>query len=124
MPIAPDVVARDDQGRTTVRATRLTQEIRLDGRLDEAVYQTVPAISGFIQQLPDEGALASERTDAWVFFDETSIYVSARAYDSAPPSEWVAERDASRRHSATPKRLVLRSFSTPFMTDGTGWRSW
>ena len=90
MPIAPEVVARDDQGRTTVRATRLTQEIRLDGRLDEAVYQTVPAIGGFIQQLPDEGALASERTDAWVFFDETSLYVSARAYDSAPPSEWVA----------------------------------
>ena len=90
MPIAPEVVARDDQGRTTVRATRLTQEIRLDGRLDEAVYQTVPPISGFIQQLPDEGALASERTDTWVFFDETSIYVSARAYDSAPPSEWVA----------------------------------
>ena len=25
-----------------------------------------------------------------MFFDETSIYVSARAYDSAPPSEWVA----------------------------------
>ena len=84
MPIAPEVVARDDQGRTTVRATRLTQEIRLDGRLDEEVYRTVPPISGFIQQLPDEGALASERTDAWVFFDETSIYVSARAYDSAP----------------------------------------
>ena len=90
MPIAPEVVARDDQGRTTIRATRLTQEIRLDGRLDEEVYQTVPAITGFIQQLPDEGALASERTDAWVFFDETSLYVSARAYDSAPPSEWVA----------------------------------
>ena len=90
MPIAPEVVARDDQGRTTVRATRLTQEIRIDGRLDEAVYQRVPPISGFIQQLPDEGALASERTDAWVFFDETSLYVSARAYDSAPPSEWVA----------------------------------
>jgi hypothetical protein len=90
MPIAPEVVARDDQGRTTVRATRLTQEIRLDGRLDEEVYRTVPPISGFIQQLPDEGAPASERTDTWVFFDETSIYVSARAYDSAPPSEWVA----------------------------------
>ena len=90
MPVPPAVVARDDQGRTTVRATRSTQEIRLDGRLDEAVYQTVPPITGFIQQLPDEGALASERTDAWVFFDETSLYVSARAFDSAPPSEWVA----------------------------------
>jgi len=90
MPIAPEVVARDDQGRTTVRATRLTQEIQLDGRLDEAVYQIVPAITGFIQQIPDEGALGSERTDAWVFFDENSLYVTARAFDSAPPSEWVA----------------------------------
>jgi hypothetical protein len=90
MPIAPEVVARDDQGRTTVRATRLTQEIQLDGRLDEEVYRTVPPISGFIQQLPDEGALASERTDAWVFFDESNLYITARAFDSAPPSEWVA----------------------------------
>ena len=90
MPVAPEVVARDDQGGTTVRATRLTQEIRLDGRLDEAVYQTVQPISGFIQQIPDEGAPASERTDVWVLFDENNLYVTARAFDSAPPSEWVA----------------------------------
>ena len=90
MPVFPEVVARDDQGRTTIRATRLTQEIRLDGRLDEEIYRAVPPITGFIQQLPDEGSAASERTDAWVFFDETSIYVTARAFDSAPPSEWVA----------------------------------
>ena len=38
----------------------------------------------------DEGAPASERTDVWVFFDENSLYVTARAFDSAPPSEWVA----------------------------------
>ena len=90
MPIAPEVVARDDQGNTTVRATRLIEGIQLDGRLDEAVYRTVPPITGFIQQLPEEGALASERTDAWVFFDDDNIYVTARAYESAPPSEWVA----------------------------------
>ena len=90
MPVAPEVVARDDEGGTTVRATRLTQEIRLDGRLDEAAYRAVRPITGFIQQIPDEGAPASERTDVWVFFDENSLYVTARAFDSAPPSEWVA----------------------------------
>ncbi len=90
MPVAPEVVARDDQGNTTVRATRLTQDIQLDGRLDEEIYQTVPPITGFIQQLPDEGAGASERTDAWVFYDEDNLYVTGKAYDSAPPSEWVA----------------------------------
>ena len=89
-PAAPEVVARDAQGRTTVRATKLTQEIRLDGRLDEAVYGAVQPISGLIQQLPDEGAPASERTEIWVLFDGDNLYVTARCFDSAPPSEWVA----------------------------------
>jgi len=89
-PVAPEVVARDEQGRTTVRATRLTEPIRLDGRLDEAVYESLQSITDFIQQIPDEGAPGSERTEVWVMFDENNLYVSARCFDSAPPSEWVA----------------------------------
>ncbi|MEO2167752.1 MAG: hypothetical protein ABGY42_06450, partial [bacterium] len=33
-PLAPEVIARDGRGGTTVRATRLSEQIRLDGRLD------------------------------------------------------------------------------------------
>ena len=89
-PLPPDVVSRDDQGRTTIRAIKLREGLRLDGMLDEPVYQTVSAITGFIQLMPDEGAPATEQTEAWVMFDSTNIYVSARVWDSAPPSEWVA----------------------------------
>ena len=89
-PRPPAVVARDAQGRATVRAVRLATGIRLDGRLDEPVYRTVPAIADFVQQMPVEGAPASEKTEAWILFDETNIYVSGRVWDSAPPSEWVA----------------------------------
>ena len=89
-PVAPEVMNRDEAGRTTVRAIRLAQGIRLDGVLDEAVYETVPAITGFIQQVPDIGAPATERTEAWILFDETNVYVSARVWDSAPESQWVA----------------------------------
>ena len=89
-PVAPAVVSRDAQRQATVRATRLRVPLQLDGRLDEPVYETVRSITDFIQQLPDEGAPASERTEAWVLFDDDSIYISARCYDSAPPSEWVA----------------------------------
>ena len=98
-PLPPEVVSRDDQGRTTIRAIKLSEGIRLDGVLDEPVYQTVSAITGFIQLMPDEGAPATERTAAWVMFDSTNIYVSARVWDSAPPSEWVANemrRDTSQ----------------------------
>ena len=74
----------------TVRAIKLSDDIHLDGRLDEPVYQTVPPITDFIQQMPDEGAPATEKTEAWIMFDSTHIYVSGRMWDSAPPSEWVA----------------------------------
>ena len=89
-PSPPAVVARDAQGRASVRAVRLATGLRVDGRLDEPVYETVPAIGDFIQQMPVEGAPATEKTEAWILFDETNVYVSGRVWDSAPPAEWVA----------------------------------
>ena len=74
----------------TIRAIKLADGINLDGRLDEPVYRTVAPITDFVQQVPDEGAPATEKTEAWIMFDGTHIYVSGRVWDSAPPSEWVA----------------------------------
>jgi hypothetical protein len=90
---------RDDDRRVTIRATRLPAPIRIDGRLDEAIYQTVPPISEFIQGLPKEGEPATERTDAWVLYDDDHIYVVGRCWDSAPPEAWTANemrRDTSQ----------------------------
>ena len=98
-PVPPAVMTRDEEGRTTVRAIRLADGIRLDGVLDEPVYETVPAITDFIQQVPDIGAPATERTEAWIMFDDTNVYVSGRLYESAPESQWVANemrRDTSQ----------------------------
>ena len=89
-PIPPAVINRDAQGRATVLATKTTEAIRLDGQLDEQVYQTVPAITDLIQDSPDEGAPATEKTEAWIMFDERNVYVSGRLWDSSPPSQWVA----------------------------------
>ena len=112
-PIPPEVISRDEQGRATVRAIKLTEGIRLDGQLDEQVYHTVPPISGFIQQTPDEGAPASEPTEAWVMFDGTNLYVGARCYDSAPPSEWVANdmrRDTAQLRQNDTLAVILDTF--------------
>ncbi len=98
-PVPPAVMTRDEEGRTTVRAIRLDRGIRLDGVLDEPVYETMPPITDFIQQVPDIGAPATERTEAWITFDDTNVYVSARVWDSAPESRWVANemrRDTSQ----------------------------
>ncbi len=85
----PATSGRDGAGRVTVRAIRLTEPLRLDGRLDESVYSTVPPITDLYQQVPDEGQPATEKTEVWVMFSGDSLYVTARCWDSAPPDEWV-----------------------------------
>ncbi len=83
-PDAPEVVARDAEGRVTVRAVRLAEPIVLDGLLQDPVYSQVRAISDFIQQEPHEGEVATERTELWLFFDDTTLYLSVRCLDSQP----------------------------------------
>ena len=84
VPVAPAVITRDASGRATVRAVRLMTPLRVDGRLDEAVYSTVLPISDFIQTDPNEGAPATEKTEVWVLFDDANIYVVGRCWESRP----------------------------------------
>ena len=83
-PLAPEVISRDARGRATIRAVRLMAPLELDGRLDEAVYTSVPPMSDFIQQEPQEGSAATEKTEVWVFFDSDRVYVSFRSWESDP----------------------------------------
>ena len=71
----------------TVRAFRVQSPLRIDGRLDEEVYRTIDPISDFIQQEPDEGQPATEKTEAWILFDEVNLYICARNWDSHPERE-------------------------------------
>ena len=81
-PIAPNVVSRDSQGRVTVRAVRLPEGLNVDGRLDDPIYSTVPSVTDFIQQEPDEGEPATDKTELWIFFDDKNVYVSGRNWDT------------------------------------------
>ena len=89
-PQPPDVIARDANGRATMRAIRLVEPLRVDGALDERVYQDVPAVSDFIQTEPVEGALATEKSEVWVLFDDEHFYISFRCWAENPDIELVA----------------------------------
>jgi hypothetical protein len=57
------------------------EPLRIDGQLDEALYRT-PSISDFIQVEPRGGEPATEKTEVWVSFDDSNIYVSFRNWES------------------------------------------
>ena len=94
--ISTDVVQRTS-GTLTVRATRIREPIAMDGRLDDSVYTEVQPVSDFIQQEPVEGAPATEKTEAWVLFDDENLYIACRCWDTHP--ERIVANDMRRDSS-------------------------
>jgi len=63
---------------TVPRLTRVEESranIELDGRLDEAIWQQIPAMDGMRVITPDTLAEASLRTETRIFYTERGIYV-------------------------------------------------
>lgn len=85
-PRTEALVERTAADAVTIRAVR-TPPLDLDGRLDEAVYASVAPLTDFVQQEPREGQPATEKTEAWILFDEQFLYVAARCWDSHPDRE-------------------------------------
>ena len=77
-------------GRPTIRAIKLSEPFRVDGQLDEAIYQRHPGFGGMVQASPRYGEPSTEKTEIWVSFDGDNLYVSARLWDQAPPNKWIA----------------------------------
>jgi hypothetical protein len=84
--ITPQTPTRSDaasNGRQ-VRASRVGEEIKMDGRLDEPAWSRADAATDFRMEEPTEGAPASERTEVRVLFDDKNLYVGIQAFDSEP----------------------------------------
>ena len=58
--------------------------VRVDGELNDEVWQSAPPVTAFVQRDPSEGAQPSFRTEARVAYNKTGIYVAVRAYDPQP----------------------------------------
>jgi len=64
--------------------TRVGEPIRLDGRVDDDVYARVSPISDLVEIEPREGESATQKTEAWLLFDDEYVYVAARCWESRP----------------------------------------
>jgi hypothetical protein len=69
-----------------LQAVRIREAIKLDGLLDEAVWQQAPIASDFIQQRPNPGVPEKNKTEVRVLYDDAALYVGAIMHDSSPDS--------------------------------------
>jgi hypothetical protein len=58
--------------------------VRIDGDLNDAIWQSASPVTAFVQRDPSEGAPPSFRTEARVAYNSTGIYIAVRAYDPQP----------------------------------------
>lgn len=72
------------QEQKAVKAIRVNSSINLDGILEEEVWKNHEPVSDFLQRDPIDGAEASEKTEAWVAYDDSNLYVAAYCHDSDP----------------------------------------
>ena len=65
------------------QATRVERAPRLDGTLDDSVWQQAAPITDFRQREPYEGQPATERTEVRLLYSRNEIYVGIACHDSA-----------------------------------------
>lgn len=72
--------------KKTLQTKFISEKITLDGKLDEAIWQTVPVATDFTMFQPDNGKKVEEnkRTEVRVLYDNEAIYIGALLYDNEP----------------------------------------
>lgn len=68
------------QGKT-LQATKTDRHPAIDGRLDDIAWQGIVPATDFIQNFPNVGNPASQRTEVKVLYDNNAIYIGAYLYD-------------------------------------------
>ena len=74
------------------------QPPQIDGRLDDAVWETATHLTEFVQVAPVEGAPGTEATEVWMAFDGENLYFAFYAHYTDPGimrTNW-ADRDDIR----------------------------
>lgn len=75
--------AQNAQPKKKLQAQRATSSPKIDGNLNDAVWDNVPIATDFVELRPVPGRveLKEGRTEIKVLYDDYAIYVAARMYD-------------------------------------------
>ena len=96
--------------RPTVRAVMAPAAPKIDGVLDEEAWSTAEVVDQFVQQEPNEGQPASDRTEVRILYDRGHLYIGIRAFASAPVSATEMRRDADRLFDEDNFQVILDTF--------------
>src|SRR5712664_2148482 len=76
--------AKNQATEHSAEAVRVERVPKLDGTLDDPLWQSAKIISNFRQQEPNEGEPATERTEVRILYTRHAVYFGIHCYDSQP----------------------------------------
>jgi len=93
------------QGNTVKKrfeAIRTQNAPKIDGVVDDSVWNSSPVATDFIVYIPKNGSPSKQKTEVRLLYDDAALYVGAIMYDTRPDSIYVelGERDADRMLNA------------------------
>lgn len=74
---------------TAYSAKKTAEPIKVDGVLDEKIWQTSQITSPFVQNFPSDTLLGTARTEVMVSYDDKFFYVGVRAYNSKKNQKYI-----------------------------------
>lgn len=72
------------QDRPEVVAIRTGEPLRIDGQLDEPIWDTIQPIVAFVQRLPMDGGKPTEKSEMRIVYDDHYLYFGFTFFDSEP----------------------------------------
>jgi hypothetical protein len=96
--------------RPSLVATKASERPRIDGALDEPAWAQAQVVDTFIQQEPQEGQPATDRTEVRVLYDAGHLYIGVRAFSSLAVTATEMRRDADRLFDEDNFQVILDTF--------------
>lgn len=80
--------------RKDISALRIKVPIKVDGILDESVYDAASIATNFFQLNPHNGQAAYEKTEIKILYDDDALYIGAMMYDNPDSiASYITTRD-------------------------------
>lgn len=76
--------AQFSKDSSVVAAVRVTNQLKLDGYLDDDAWKQANTVFNFTQRELHEGKPATERTEVRIVYDDRALYIGVSCYDSEP----------------------------------------
>ena len=84
LSLATGQAVQAQHGEYRYQATSVDTPPIVDGDLSDPVWQKAPVIDQFIQQVPDSGQPATERTEVRIVYDSDALYIAAYLHYTDP----------------------------------------